>query len=385
MEHTPFNAALLKTISAAFPNDVVYFYAESTHLEYVREQIGGESGASVVWRKLVLPPRHSNFYTRLHSDFQAIKFLLNELNENSNKAVLVTTANASILWALKYYVRNIHKDKKVQAIIHGDFSTLHRTPRRSLLNPFYYAGSLKTALKISGYERLQHIVLEESIRDAILKQMPFLQNSIGVFEHPIPVDGYRIAIKDFCPPIQFGFLGLASEQKGFSEYLAVASEISKRFSGQVKFHLIGRISDKKKRANHSKIAFLSDTPSTERLSRIEYVNRLKHLHFVCLFFNEYYECCASGVLMDSIAWGKPIIASELSIFKTIQKKFGDIGYLCRNREFSQAISSIIQKNDPHRYKHQVDNMNRAKISRTPETLAVKYLELVSCLTNIRKN
>jgi glycosyltransferase involved in cell wall biosynthesis len=385
MEHIPFNAALLRTICFAFPNDIICFYAEDSHLEHVREQIGEELAASIVWRKLVLPSRHSSFYTRLFSDFKTVKFLLNQLNENPKKDVLVITGNASILWALKYYVGTIHKDKRVQVIIHGDFSTLHRTPRKSILNPLYYIGSLKTALKISGYERLQHIVLEEAVRDAILKQMPFLRNSVSVLDHPIPVDKQHAKINNFDPPIQFGFLGRASEKKGFSEYLAVASEISQRFSGQVKFHFIGPISNKIRHANYPKMAFLSEAPGTEEMSRNEYVNRLKNLHFVCLFFDEYYESCASGVLMDSIAWEKPIITTQLPIFATIQRRFGDIGYLCRNNEFSETISSIIQKKNSDRYRRQVINMSHVKASRIPETLAMKYRELVNCLYNQNKH
>jgi hypothetical protein len=379
MEHVPFNAALLKTIRFAFPNDSICFYAEEYHLEQVQEQIGEELAASIVWKKLALPSRHSSFYTRVFSDFKTVKFLLNELNENPQKDVLVMTGNASLLWALKFHVRAKHKEKRVQVINHGNFTTLHRTPRRSILNPFYYFGSLKTALWLCRNCNFQHIVLEEAVRDAILKNMPLLRDNVFVLDHPIPVDKQNIEINNFSPPIHFGFLGRATEKKGFSEYLSIAWEISKRFPGQANFHFIGRISDKQKRANNPEMAFLSERPGTERMSRDEYVNGLKKLHFVCLFFNEYYECSASGVLMDSIAWEKPIISTQLPIFTNIQKSFGDIGYLCKNNEIYETICSIIQTNDSDRYKRQVLNMSHVKASRTPETLAMKYLELINSL------
>ena len=79
MEHVPFNAALLRTIRFAFPNDIICFCAEDSHSEHVRKQIGEEFGASIVWKKLVLPPRNSGFYTRLRSDFKTVKFLLTML------------------------------------------------------------------------------------------------------------------------------------------------------------------------------------------------------------------------------------------------------------------------------------------------------------------
>ena len=59
MEHAPFNAALLRTICFAFPNDIICFYAEDSHSEHVREQMDEAFAASIVWRKLVPPSRHS--------------------------------------------------------------------------------------------------------------------------------------------------------------------------------------------------------------------------------------------------------------------------------------------------------------------------------------
>ena len=384
MEHVPFNAALLRTICLAFPNDKVSFYAEKDHAKFVQEQLGEELVAAIVWRELALPARHSKFFSRLSSDFRIVKFLLKKLESDPKKDVLVVTGNASILWALKYYTRSVHKNKKIQVVIHGNFSTLTRIPRREILNPLYYVGSLKTALKLPGYQRLQHIVLEEPVRNKVLESLPFLKNHIYVLDHPIPVDkdheiNEAIVDSKMDLPIEFGYLGRATKQKGFFRYLEAAAEISKKFPGQTKFHYIGRVPEKLRQRDISKMANLTEIPNKERMSRNEYVNRLKSLHFVCLFYDKYYEFCASGVLMDSIAWGKPIIATQLPVFKTIQQRFGDIGYLCSKNEFSETISSIIQINDSDRYKRQILNMSHVKASRTPETLAVKYLELVNCL------
>lgn len=383
MEHVPFNAALLKTICSAFPTNKVCFYSEKNHLKFIREEIGEELEASILWKELSLPPRKSNFFSRLPTDFKTVKFLLDKLNNNPQKDVLVITGISSILWALKYYTKTLHKNKKVQVVIHGDFSTLERTPLRSILNPCYYIGSLKTALRLPGYDRIQHIVLEEPVRNAIIKHMPFLRNSIYVFEHPIPVDGGHKPTDRVNPPldipVQFGYLGRATQKKGFSKYLDVASEISAQFPGQANFHFIGRVSDKFRYKNRSKMAFLTEVPGKERLSRAEYVDRLKCLHYVCLFYSDFYEFCASGILMDSIAWEKPIIATKLKMFKNLQEKFGDIGYVCSKNEIAETIKAILRQKDSNRYKRQVLNMRRVKTSRTPETLAGQYTELVRLL------
>lgn len=383
MEHVPFNAGFLKSICLAFPDEKVYFYAERSHSEFVKDHIGEEFNTSIAWREVTLPKRHANFFFRLLSDFKTVNYLLKKLNNLSNKDVLVIVGNASILWALKYYTGKEHKHKRVQVVIHGDFSTLRRTPRREILNPFYYIGCLKTALRLPGYGRLQHIVLEESVRDSILKCMPFMQNSVFVFDHPIPVDDFEGEINRPYPslttPIQFGFLGRATDKKGFSMYLDVASEITMQFPGKANFHFIGRISEKYRQKNMNKMASLSEIPGKERLSRSEYTNRLKKLHFVCLFYSNYYESCASGALLDCIASEKPIVANQLSLFRTIQLQYGDIGHLCNSDDFLETIRSIIQANDILRYQRQIKNMGHVKTSRTSENLAMKYTKLVKFL------
>jgi hypothetical protein len=380
MEHVPFNASLLKTICIAFPNDEVSFYAENDHAKFVQEQIGEELKAVINWRELALPARHSKFLSRLSSDFRTIKFLLEKLECDHKKDVLVVTGNASILWALKYYTRRAHKNKKIQVVVHGDFSTLTRIPRREILNPLYYIGSLKTALTLPGYQRLQHIVLEESVRNKVIEALPFLKKHVYVIDHPIPLEGYHGDNKLALPlevPIHFGFLGSTTEQKGFSTYLSVASEILAQFPNLAEFHLIGRVSEECRRKNLSKLASLSNTPGEERLSRKEFVDRVKNIHFVCLFYNSYYDFCASGVLMDSIAWEKPIITSKLSLFNGIHNKFGNVGYLSEKNEISRTIANIIRNKDNDLYQKQVANIRRVKRYRTPENLATKYYELVN--------
>jgi glycosyltransferase involved in cell wall biosynthesis len=380
LEHAPFNASLLRIIRIAFPHERICFYSEKSHSEQVRKQIGAEVASSIRWEKIDLPLRHSNLYRRIPSDFKLVRTLLNQLNSDPSNSILVITGNPSLLWVLKYYVCTVHKDKRIQVVIHGDFSKLrYRGSLKQSLNPFYHIGSLKTALKIFGHKRIQHVVLEESVRNAVIEEMPFLRNRITVLDHPIPCDSQPKEFTNFVPPIQFGFLGRVSEHKGFRDFLSVASDISKQFPGQANFHIIGSFIQGKNYPNIPEFAFLSTKPKTDKLSREEYIQKLNKLHYVCFFYGSYYEFCASGALLDCVALEKPIIASKLPIFENLSKRYGDIGYLCRNGEFSKTVAAILGKIDSDHYMRQVLNMHQVRISRTPESLSLKYRELVECL------
>ena len=377
MSHVPFNASLLKTICLAFPGEPIHFYADKSHLKYVREEFGEDSSDHVSWNELSIPGLKAGFYARLAPDFRMVSSFLDMMTTDD---VFVMTANPSVLWALKYYTaKPSHKGKKVQVILHGDFSTLYRIPRRSMLNPFYYVGSLKRALKMPGYERLQHIVLEEPIKDEVLKHLPFLHRNIEVLDHPIPLNSDSISMENLDLPIHFAFLGRAIKQKGFTTYLKVGAEVTKRFPGKVQFHYIGRVRGRLLSKYAKQMSFLYQMPGTERVERSEYTSRLKAVHFICLFYENKYKSCASGVLMDSIAWGKPIVGTKVPLFEKLQHTFGDTGYLSDKEDLIEVISSIVGNRDNQRYERQISNMMTLKSSRTPEALAVKYQDIVNNL------
>lgn len=377
MEHVPFNAGLLRTIRLAFPAERVHFFGEKSHTEYVKEYIGPQFAHSIVWEPLVLPPRHAGFSSRLHADIRLIRCLLDKMNGNPLNHVLVITGNPSILWALKIFVNTVHGDKNVQIIFHGILSSLGS--RRSL-RPFRRYCDIRSSLSKFNHRRIQYIVLEESIRDAVVQCLSSLEDRIVVLDHPIPLDGNARKANDLSFPVQFGYLGLANEHKGFSKYLTVAREITSKYPGRAKFHVIGRVQNQYKNLRIPEIDFLGEKPGSERLSRDEYARHVNELHFTCLFFQDrHYEFSASGVLMDSIAWEKPVIASQLPIFRNIETAFGDIGYLCNNGSFSRTIETILTRTDSDHYRQQVLNMRKVKVSRSPESLAGKYRELVEIL------
>ncbi|RJO60866.1 hypothetical protein C4544_04290 [candidate division WS5 bacterium] len=375
MEHVPFNAALLKTIRTAFPDKTIDFWGEDSHIEEIKRQLGASYSVSIKWSSIMIPPRHAGFYKRFLPDLQNIKFLLDKLNsEPSSDVLVITFGNASILWTLKYYISSVNKDKKIQVVLHGDFSKLrYRASLRDHLNPLYHIGTLKTALRFACEQRIQYIVLEEAIHSAIIEVMPFLGDRFSVFDHPLPGDNKPVGVCDLTSPVQIGFLGAASERKGFIRYLQVAADVKRQMPGLADFHLVGYISEYQRNYDFD---CLIDKPTTQRLNRDEYVNRLNKLHFVCLFYEREYELTASGVLLDCIEYGKPIIASRLPIFEMPARKLHDIGYLCDSDEFSRTIINIINTNDSARYEKQVQNMLRLKVTRSPETLANVYRGLI---------
>lgn len=384
-EHVPFNSALLKTIGLAFPYQTICFAGEDSHIKNLKNCLGEDLSRLIVWKPLAVPPRHAGFFHRLHADFRNVQLLLQNM-PNEKKDVFVIMGNPSILWVLKYLMRKGQNNRNIQVIFHGILASLANRryslkSRIRYLDPLMRIQNIRTALRLFRDNRIQYIVLEESIRNAVLRELPDLQDNIVVLDHPISSETHVSAATHLCHPVQFGFLGLATKQKGFSQYLKVAAYITKLFPGKAEFHVIGKLSEEYAGSIHSDMTYLSSKPDTEPLDRDEFDQRLGRLHYVCLFYDQHYEFSASGVLMDCISWQKPVIATKLPIFESIENNFGDIGYLCSPDDFVNTCETIIINNDVNRYDNQINNMGQAKRSRSPESLARKYYDFTSRSTH----
>lgn len=378
IEHVPFNAGLLKTIRTAFPGEKVCFVGERTHCEHVQAQLGPDVAASIAWETTVIPARQSGFYRRLPADARTVRGLIARMKQDPSYQILTfSSGNPSLLWLLKYHLSTFHKSSKVQIVLHGDFSSLrYRSSLKHHLNPFFRLGSFRTAVRFGCHKRAQYLVLEEAVLDVVLDKYPFLTDRFTVLEHPLPGDDVPARPLELVPPVKFGYLGRAYATKGFFRYLDVAAEVSRRLPGRAQFHLVGSITEAQQRQTIPNIGCLFDPPSTTPLSRDEYLEGLDAIHFACLFYDEAYEFTASGVLLDCVERGKPIVASRRTIFVKMQDRFSDLGYLCDVNEYADVVESIVSELDSDRYQRQVETMGAIKAARSTDVLGRRYHDLV---------
>jgi hypothetical protein len=237
---------------------------------------------------------------------------------------------------------------------------------------------MRTALQLFGKGSVRYLVLEEGVREALLKGVPALAGQVDVFEHPLPPNEGEATTVCLSLPIRFGFVGLANRYRGFPIFLRLASQMTESCREQVEFHAIGTLRDERLRIKG--LEALATQPAARRLDRESFVQKLKQLHYVIFpFQREYYESVASGSLLDAIAFEKPIIASDIPIFGDLFKKFGEMGYLCSSEaDFRSTLENIVTQPDPQKYAEHVRNMRGLKASRTPRALAAKFSALAQC-------
>ena len=235
---------------------------------------------------------------------------------------------------------------------------------------------MKTALTLLGNKNIQYLVLEQSIRDTVLKNLPLLSGKIEALEHPISPNEGASQTVDLSEPIRFGFLGLADKPKGFPLFVELANHVTAKYGRRAEFHAIGRFPQNSVPVNGTEV--LATKPEgTHRISRANFIRGVTPLHYVVLPHEAVtYTLTASGVLLDAIAWEKPVIARKIPIFEAIFEKHGDIGYLFSDdTELRNIVEQLLGPGDKSRYHRQVLNLRSLRKSRAPETLAASYREM----------
>ena len=371
-DHVIFNAALLETICMAYPSKPVHFYGEESHLQQVRAHIGDQRSFNILWQPIELPPSYATLFSRLSMEFKLISHLLSVAEANTNNNIVLTNIRISILMAIKFFLKFVNRKALIQIIIHHRLNSLNRI--RSY-NPFMRFTPFKIALTMGSNKKIQYIFLEESIRIRFQSILPSFKGNVAVLEHPVVPEQQGDHIMPFAQPFRFGFLGRTIREKGFDSYLQLASEIKDKLPGRAEFHVIGFVPDGQSKFEMNSL----DVPPLQTpLDRKQYVYGLKRLHFVCLPYKDHYQLSPSGVLLDAVAFKKPLIASRLPIFEDLFHQYGDIGYLFDDEaELCDIIKKIMQEANAQRYMDQVINLKKLRLERHPRFLSDKYRNICS--------
>jgi glycosyltransferase involved in cell wall biosynthesis len=369
--HVPFNAGLLASIRAAFPKEDLSFFGGAAHLEELKEQVGQPLGSSIAWSEILPIPPGTSYCVRFFRELSIIRRLLRALPQVSTSRLLFTSAVPSTVLALKAARCFRPKNTPVQMVLHGLNGVVGKRYRR----PIHRFQDMKTALTLLGNNGIQYLVLEESIRDTVVKNLPHLSGKIEAFEHPISPNEGASQTVDLSEPIRFGFLGFAIKIKGYPLFVKLANEVSAKYGQRAEFHVIGHLPVDGTPVNGTKA--LATKPAGMRLTRANFIRGVTPLHFIVLPHEATpYTLTASGVLLDAIAWEKPVIARKIPIFEEIFEKYGDIGHLFSDdTELRNIVEQILQAADKSRYRRQVLNLRRLRKSRSPEVLAAAFREM----------
>jgi hypothetical protein len=372
--HSVTNSAMIQTIANGFPEQQVRVLAEQSHLRELQSdptlvrQPNVSFRAISTSRHFVYRPQIVSFRRGLRELWTLLSVLRNVPGKEPCLIVLLSATPTAIFLA-SALSRRLRRRIGVQVGLHGNLNDAFGWRSR---NPLTRAIDLHAALIDRHRGRVRFLVLEQAIWRALAQRAAAAADATDVVPHPInPAEADSAEPQPLSMPLRIGLVGQATESKGITPFRQLASEFNQTLPDAVSFHLVGHPAAG---ADIQAFSVLREPTATWRLSRGEFTERLRRLHYVCLpLESAYYELSASGALIDAINWLKPIIATPVPMIVDLFARFGDIGVLCNDLDdMRSAIDALARIPDQARYDSQVANLRRLRASRSPLALASIY-------------
>ena len=375
--HASSNAALLEVVSLAFPRQTIRVFADVTHLNELQSSLGEASSSAFRFKSIQLSEVHRHkphivSLRRLHNEIQIVRRALSHVASSEDCLLILLSATSTSLLAADLFSRGRSGRTFIQAVLHGNLNELtgwrHRDPIKRRLD-------LRSMLCRNYRGRMRFLVLEEFVRSRLAVMRPATAQATDVLPHPLARPENMELSAPLAEPLRIGLVGLGSEEKGMGSFLRIAMQLRNIAGDKIRFHHVGSIVPG---ADASLFEVLEETPSTKHLTRSEFLLRINRLHYVVFPFRKnYYGLSASGAFLDAIAALKPIIAMRVPLTEQFFREFGTLGYLCENEaEMVSTIADLASRLDSAAYDAQVDILRTARSMRLPETLALRYRDLV---------
>ena len=369
LSHVPVNVGLLESALLAWPDQDALIAAEKEHLAAMVDLLDDALRKRVRQAIAIAPPvPNIAFGGRLRVDLANLRELLAHCEMGST--LLVGTVEPATLYALRIALAGRrHRIARVAAVLHGNAAEIAGWRAR---NPLVRLTQLRESLGWAPPDT-RFVVLEPSIRRALIDAAPELGGRLHVVPHPLPLAETRMPPAlarepTRAAPLRIAFLGSANPNKGFAAYLRLAKTLTDRRRDRFDFQAIGWLPPQSVSLD---MTSLSRRPAPHKIGRAEFVSALSGVDYVCMPYDpNVYRYSASGTLLDAIAHSKPLLALRTPMLDDLSRDFGDIGeFGVSIEDLCARAESLLSDSVPGRYSLQVTNLARIAASRSPRALA----------------
>lgn len=352
-EHTEVNAALLAVANNAFPDEEILFLAEKEHVQQVMKKLKAHSVENVTCEVVEIPTPGTINLVRLPAELRLIKQVFELAIKNKCSKILFASVTSAGLFAIKILLKK-YKEVSCLVVPHGILESVVKRP--SVL-PWHFIFWFRFAMTFGNTERITYVVLGESIKERLCRELPIVKDRIKSITLPTFFKNPQNIPKVESNVIRFGTFGVAHLKKGFDLFFKMAEEVKGCSTSLTpEFILIGHIGDKLLKNGPYDFASVPspDTP----LSRERFDQYANNIDYAIYFYKPTsYQLTASGALFDAFSFVKPIIALRNPFFEYYFKTLGDIGYLCDSyNEMKMVILEILNNKPTERYKQQQTNI-----------------------------
>lgn len=357
-QHAPVNAGHLRAITLAFPGERVAFAAHPEHRAAVFDILGPDLRARFKEYDVTPVPGGGLKFGRFRAQAEAMLRLIHALEPS---VVLCLAATPETLFAARVAV-SLRRRVRVVVVLHGMlFKTVgwrSRDPRHRLFDD-------RSALRWADHPRIRFVALEEIVRVRGAELGRLDPERCDVWPHVINEEEICDAPHLPAPNrLRIGFLGFATEDKGFPSFLTLARMITARQPSVFEFRAIGGLVD------HVGGAASVITSTGLGLQRDAFLAEVRDVDFAFLALDDTrYTLTSSGSAVDCIAALRPVIALDGVAVRHYTAAL-PIGYIARDTEGLAALLDNPQElADPIHYAACRENLRALAMARSPRALA----------------
>ena len=330
MEHVPINTQIISNIVKEYKGKDIKLLCHESHWSHLSQSLSKEIKCSIKHIPIDVVSRKTKFkeWFKQLVTIRKIKSI-----SSKNEPWIFLSTSVPLFWWFCFICKS-HNPKMIFHSILAEVSGW--IPR----NPISALFTLRATFQNLHKRLPTTIVLEDYIRLNLIALNPQLQSKIFTLSHPLPDDN-DTKITPNNKEIRIGFPGSFAKNKGANGFVTLA----KKFKSNIKFSVIGKDTIGFKNQNQSQL--FDKGPFDDYLSREEYCTLFNECDFIYLDQDkEHYQWTASGVLLDILHFGKPVIAKNNDNLFSFTKEFGDIGYLYSNeKELESILEKIILGSD----------------------------------------
>jgi hypothetical protein len=350
LQHVPFNASLLKTVSLAIPDANLVFSGEFEHVASVRRALGGFlPGQKVTWKTAfggIVRGESVAGIPRLWSD----TFRLGQYCQKEKVDVLILCSASPTLLAAIAAMRP--RPTAVLVFMHACLAQLRFNPvTQCLRNPL----SMHAVARIPMPSGLRVVVLGQPILDN-LRSMRLASSRWASIDHPC----LNVQEEAVTPPlpVRYGYLA------GFERSDASTREMLERVRSATGcgVNWIGR-----------------ESASSGALPADEYQRRLRESHYaIWLGDTTSARLRASATFLDAIAMGKPLIYLQNDFIGYYDSHRGPFGFPVSSAAgLESQLISLARAPLDETYKRLSETALAVSRTFSPETVAPELRSIIA--------
>lgn len=375
MNHVAVNVALLKMVRMIFPNKQILFYGERESISYIKKWDNQILNISFINIPYIKHNKLTFIFREMLMFFQIIYLHWICKKKSSNLLFLLSISPFS-QYLLELFKPIFFRSINTLIILHElDWITAKRYSLHSIHGYF-----INKSINTKNRKNLKYLVLGEIIKENLIRINPQIKEDDFLWID-LPYIYKSINKKDIISEcIKFASIGFADIKRNVHKIFEIALNFSNEiYLKKINFEIIGQIHPSVYKYANDMVLY---SKTLNKVPQMVYEKKIREVDYALFFRTDHglentfnYSLRASGALFDAIKFEKPIIAIRNDYFEYYFKRFGNIGYLCKDiNEMTEIIQFIISQRTENDYQIQIANLKKAK-----DELSIDNIQL-----NLRK-